>query len=309
MIWSKCLWVLLSLLHPSARTSFKLLKSKQQHATLDARVVQIKLRHIFASVLISTQIQNPVLAAPIPPSDSDTKLVQQAFRDFDLRRFDASEREFSLSIPKWKELQRPRDEIVSLLKARANVRLDSKHFEDAIRDYDEALGLMKIDAVKPDGTAVYPEYPDTFVGRALAKEGLADWTGALEDYNKAIELWGGGRGDGVNPYVLTFRGNTLTRLSRYDEAIPDYQAASDLFLSLRDIARYSDARANLALALFEVGKSEEARKVVNDVIRKNPGYADMRVAVAADDWSRGNYINALKVCEIKHICLYLFGCL
>jgi hypothetical protein len=29
--------------------------------------------------------------------------------------------------------------------------------------------------------------------------------------------------------------------------------------------------------------------------RKNPGYADMHVAIAADAWSNGNYILALKV--------------
>mmetsp|Transcript_9527 Transcript_9527/g.20892 ORF Transcript_9527/g.20892 Transcript_9527/m.20892 type:complete len:94 (-) Transcript_9527:164-445(-) len=29
------------------------------------------------------------------------------------------------------------------------------------------------------------------------------------------------------------------------------------------------------------------------IIRKNPGYADMHVALAADSWSRGNYIEAL----------------
>lgn len=33
---------------------------------------------------------------------------------------------------------------------------------------------------------------------------------------------------------------------------------------------------------------------MNDVIRKNPGYADMHVAIAADAWSRGNYVEALK---------------
>jgi hypothetical protein len=34
---------------------------------------------------------------------------------------------------------------------------------------------------------------------------------------------------------------------------------------------------------------------MNDVIRKNPGYADMHVALAAHYWSEGDYITALKV--------------
>jgi hypothetical protein len=31
-----------------------------------------------------------------------------------------------------------------------------------------------------------------------------------------------------------------------------------------------------------------------DVVRKNPGYADMHVAIAADAWGRGDFIVALK---------------
>lgn len=33
---------------------------------------------------------------------------------------------------------------------------------------------------------------------------------------------------------------------------------------------------------------------MNDVIRKTPGYGDMRVAIAADAWGKGDYIVALK---------------
>ena len=57
--------------------------------------------------------------------------------------------------------------------------LDSKQFAKAIIDDNESLDLMKSDGEKSDGTANYPEYPDTFVERALAKEGLADWNGYL----------------------------------------------------------------------------------------------------------------------------------
>lgn len=244
-----------------------------------------------------------VNAAPgdIPPTDKDNQLVQMAFRDFDLKRFEASEKEFSLSIKKWLELDRPRDEIVALLKARSSVRLDGKNFVGSLADCDEAIRLMSSDGEKPDGTAAYPEYPDSFVSRGLANEGLADWKAALVDYNKAVALWGGGRGDDVNPYTLTFRGNTLGRLDRYEEAILDYEAASNTFNSMRDVARYSDARANMALALYQVGRTDESVKAMNDVIRKNPGYADMHVAIAANAWSKGDYILALKVSYSLHI--------
>lgn len=59
---------------------------------------------------------------------------------------------------------------------------------------------------------------------------------------------------------------------------------------MRDIARYSDARANYALSLYAVGKESESVKAMKDVIRKNPGYADMHVALAADSWAHGDYI-------------------
>ena len=93
----------------------------------------------------------------------------------------------------------------------ANVRVDNKDFNRAIEDYNKCIALMAIDGEDKGGKAVYGEYPDTFVGkqyypnlfksqimtsinstgRALAEEGLADWQGALKDYDKAITLWGG----------------------------------------------------------------------------------------------------------------------
>lgn len=87
---------------------------------------------------------------------------------------------------------------------------------------------MKVDGETPEGRGRYPEYADTFVGRGLAKEGLADWQGALDDYNKAVHLWNGkmtterdpqleytdANYEGINPYVLTFRGNVLSRVVR-----------------------------------------------------------------------------------------------
>ena len=242
----------------------------------------------------SDELPSVLSAVAASPSTEDIRTVQLAFRDFDLKNLDDADKEFSISINKWKSMQRPRDEIVSLIKARANVRLDNKHFDAALADYNEALQLMSYDGEKENGLGRYPEYPDTFVGRALTKEGLADWEGALEDYNKAISLWGGGRGEGVNPFVLTYRGNVLGRLGRFADAVPDYQAASDRFNSLRDVARYSDAGANMALALYEAGRPEESIKTMKDVLRKNKGYADMHVALAADAWSNGNYIDALK---------------
>lgn len=269
---------------------------------LRLRVSHYATNRIGALLLTAMSMTNspiPAIAALSDPSQEDIVLIQRAYSDFDARKLDLADDEFSKGLAIWRKLDRPRDEIVSLLKARGSVRLDKKDFKNAMVDYDEALKLMSSDGELEDGTARYPEYPDSFVNRALVKEGLGDWQGALEDYDKAVSLWGGdkaetGPGIGVNPFVLTFRGNTLTKLNRYDAAVRDYGAAADKFSADRNIARYSDARANQALALYQTGRRNEAVKYMKDVIRKNPGYADMHVALAADSWSRGDYISALK---------------
>lgn len=111
------------------------------------------------------------------------------------------------------------------------------------------------------GIANYFEYPDTFVQRGLAYEGLGDWAQSVKDYSRAIELWGGGRGPDINPFVLSYRGNSLARLGRYEESLRDYAASADLFLATRDEADALYARANQALSLYETGKKEEAVKV------------------------------------------------
>ena len=38
--------------------------------------------------------------------------------------------------------------------------------------------------------------------------------------------------------------------------------------------------------MYEVGQKQEAVKLMKTVLRKQPGYADMHVAIAADAWSR-----------------------
>lgn len=68
-----------------------------------------------ASVLVSLSVSVMLTSSPanaatgdIKPTDKDNQLVQMAFRDFDLKRFVDSEKEFTLSIAKWREIDRPR---------------------------------------------------------------------------------------------------------------------------------------------------------------------------------------------------------
>lgn len=142
---------------------------------------------------------------------------------------------------------------------------DLKRFVEAKKDYDRVLDMMASDGQKADGTAAYLEYPDAFVQRGLCNEGLGDWEAAVQDYTRAISLWGGGRGEGINPYVLTFRANALGRLGRYSEALKDYGSAEVLFLNQRDLQRAIDARANKALATYEAGDKKVAVKAFYEI--------------------------------------------
>ena len=82
-----------------------------------------------SAVMVSVSGDHHIaMAEQLQPTDKDNNIVKMAFRDFDLKRLDESDKEFTLGLNRWKELERPRDEIVLLLKGRASVRVDNKHF-------------------------------------------------------------------------------------------------------------------------------------------------------------------------------------
>lgn len=131
---------------------------------------------LILSPVDARDLSNPVMSmllvaddnTALEPTDQQKQLVQIAFRDYNSKRFDASNEEFTQAIKIWKDdLHRPRDEIVSLLKARANVRLDKKDFTAALEDYNKCLELMGNDGETAKGLGTYPEYPDTFVGKHI----------------------------------------------------------------------------------------------------------------------------------------------
>lgn len=55
---------------------------------------------------------------PVEPTPADNALIQSAFRDYDAKNLARSEDEFDDAIKTWESLNRPRDELVTLLKAR-----------------------------------------------------------------------------------------------------------------------------------------------------------------------------------------------
>jgi len=202
--------------------------------------------------------------------------------------------------------------LLRLGRARARVMLNDiargrrpEKAAEAVGDLNVAIGIMEDDFRRNPGKALYSEYPDALVRRALAKEELKDWEGAVEDYTRAILLWrpppgtpdkplrGNARpeegdGLGVNPLVLNFRGNALSQLGLYNEALSDYQEATDIFLADGEFRQASLSKANEALAMYGDKRLEEAETAMKAVIRKDPGVTDMHVALAAVYWNRGD---------------------
>lgn len=125
---------------------------------------------------------------------------------------------------------RPEDaEKVTILKARARAYRDSKQYDLAIADLDEALGIA------PDDASLYRD-------RGLVQDWQGNEEAALADYEKAIEL---DPGDAWSHYA---RGMALKQLDRFEESLkafedalaisPDYVSAlqghADANLKLQD---------------------------------------------------------------------------
>lgn len=155
--------------------------------------------------------------------------------------------------------------------------------------------------------------PDV-VGRAYGNRGNArsrqgKLAASLSDYNTSIKLcpWS------VDPVIN--RGVVLEALGRWDEAAADYQAVlavapqdpvpwNNLGNTYMGMQRWSDAAecfgkasslsptfsfaaANKALAMYQLGNTEEAIREMRSLLRRYPDFPDMRAALAAAQWAAG----------------------
>jgi tetratricopeptide (TPR) repeat protein len=235
----------------------------------------------------------PALAMSEPYAEA-VAIAKQAFSAFDKRQLPLAESLFTRTIDEWRRLDRGVEELTALLVARAGVRTDLTHFTSAKADLDEAIALMAPTGEKSNGIGAYREYPDAYVQRGLANEGLRNWRGALRDYDKAVSLWGG-VGDGVNPFALTYRARAKVELADYEGALADYRTADSIFSRVdRNVEQASFARAGEAVTLYGLGRRDEAVRIAKQVTTRFPGLTDLHVLMAADAWERGEREQALK---------------
>eukprot|EP00891_Asterochloris_glomerata_P002907 jgi/Astpho2/2907/e_gw1.00050.290.1_t len=198
-----------------------------------------------------------------------------------------ADRDFSAATQKLNELVENEPNSSRWHEMRAQVLVDGKNFKAAVDDFDAALqevpGSERLDRAR------------LTAGRALAHEGLSQWQSALDDYNAALQL---SKDAGlVDPFVVNSRGNVHASLGHWQDARDDYLAAAELFqraLSLSCVqtvklyfAGAVFASSNAALMLAQLGDEEAAVKEMQRIARRAPGSADMRAALAALYWHRG----------------------
>jgi len=240
----------------------------------------------------------PALAAGVEPSPAAVDVARRAFAAFSAKQLPLADALFSQTIEEWRKLDRGAAELSSLLVARAGVRTDKTDFAAAKADLDEAIALMaptgEPDPADRAGRARYREYPDAFVQRGLANEGLRNWAQALNDYDKAVSLWGGD-GDGVNPFALTYRARAKSEVGDFEGALQDYRAASSIFSRVdKNPREASFARAGEAVTLYGLGRRDEAVRIAKQVTTRYQGLTDLYVLLAADAWDRGERDLALR---------------
>lgn len=121
-------------------------------------------------------------------------------------------------------------------------------------DYEKLVELFT-DAIKQ-----YPDKPSQYNNRAVARFKLQDYTGALADLNKALEL---------SPnYPDAHYNSGLVKLKQknYSGAIEDFKRVTDI------VPKDHNAYYNSALAKYLSGKKEEALIDLDKALKLSPDF-------------------------------------
>ncbi len=131
---------------------------------------------------------------------------------------------------------------------RGNAKIKLGNFQDAIRDYDEAIRLK-------------PHY-QAYCNRGNAQKQLRNFHDAISDYDDAIKL---------NPkdwITYNNRGVTKMNLGNFQDAIRDYDKAIKLS------PKFWESYYNGGLAKNALGNFQDAIRDYDKAIKLNPNYSD-----------------------------------
>lgn len=207
---------------------------------------------------------NPGAAlAQTNPSPSFSEEQLQQGEAIAQKAFEATDKgNFSQAEAYWTQLIETFPTNPAVWSNRGNARISQNKLAEAIADFNEAIELA------PDAT-------DPYLNRGAALEGQGKYQEAISDYNRVLAL------DPQDAMAYNNRGNAQAGLGLWQEALQDYQKATEL------APNFAWAYANEALTLYELNRSEEAFRKMKNIVRKYPMFPDVRAALTAILWTKG----------------------
>jgi len=222
-------------------------------------------------LFISFTLVFPAIALPPDNPTSSTPPTTQTYTLEDIQRlenlkaqaFEATQQgDFAQAETYWTQLIEAAPNSAALWSNRGNVRAGQRNLEGAIADYTHAIELA-------------PEEPDPYLNRGAVYEALAQWEDAIADYNHLLE------GNPKDAAAFNNRGNAKGGAGNWEGAIADYTHAAELDTN------FVLPQMNRALALYQVGETDEAIQALKGLARKYPRFADARAALTAVLWDQG----------------------
>jgi tetratricopeptide (TPR) repeat protein len=157
------------------------------------------------------------------------------------------------------------------LNNRGSIEYNQMNFQDALKDYDEALAINK-------------EYVLCYINRGGTRFMLKDYAGAVNDFSEAIKR-------NKNPYTeFYFRGLSYASINRFDLAIKDLNHY--ILLNPNEVLGYYHKGRMLSY----IGKQDEAIEVFNQVIKINPYFSEAFSERALAKLRKGDPSGAITDC-------------
>lgn len=146
---------------------------------------------------------------------------------------------------------------------RGNARARMGRLKDAVDDYGRALEEL-------------PEAVDPRLNRGVAMEALGRLDDAQADYEAVLEAVPD------DPAAWNNLGNVSLARREYRRAADQYDRAYQLS------PQFAFAAANAAIARYAAGDEDVAMKEMRSLLRRYAAFDDVRAALAAALWRRGN---------------------
>lgn len=193
-------------------------------------------------------------------------LLQQALNANDVK---VEEELFSRVIDEYKDTEAVwvPDVVGRALGNRGNARSRQGKLDDAIADYNAAIQLC-------------PWSVDPILNRGVVLEAQGRFDEAVADYRTVLAA------EPEDPSAWNNLGNASAGLQRWGDAAEFYGKAATLSPA------FSFAAANKALATYQLGEkdpknTDEALREMRNLLRRYPDFPDVRAALAAALWEKG----------------------